>query len=852
MHLAARPAFVARGLEVESRRLERAGGFTEVTAPRGWTSARIEAWLDWADRLPDDDPSDEPLDRLLGGGPDRHARRLAAWGLKLGYFDSEDDAASFRRMLFDLFATGLAAPGPTLSFGVRAQALADDPVRSPPTAILAIEDPACTAAFRGEPDPKLAAVADAIARCEGDDAACADPATNQALARAALEARAAGASEADIAEAMALRRADFAPAAPHIALARRESLDAPDPAAALAGEIGWKTGALTLALSVEAAQALELARIAPRAALMALVDPDDLAAAVRLLVIALDIEVSAGFVADPADACRRRDHRPIALCLAGVGETLTRDGLAFGAAAGIARAAELHRRVQEAAHETSLELAARLGPYPAAESDRRRNSQLTCAIDDPDLDLKLGARGLGAAPWPGPKRLAETSDGEVFPVLDEAALAGLTLVGVDLDEARTWVLGAGVLDNAPGIDHAALLAKGFTDHEIAAAETAMAGAEGLRQAFAPAVIGTGFVGDVLGASPEAMADRCFDTLAFAGFSAEEIAVAEAYALGTGSLAAASFLADDEPFLAADEIALDARLAMVAAVQPFIDAPPVAILDLPFAADPDEAVRLQARAAAAGVQVLRIQRSGPPAGFTLDIPQPAEARPEAPPRDRIIERVVEVDRSRRRLPHRRKGYIQKSTVGGHKVYLHTGEYDNGELGEIFIDMHKEGAAFRSLMNNFAIAISIGLQYGVPLDEFVDAFVFTRFDPAGPVTGNDQVRSATSILDYVFRELGVSYLGRADLAETGGGELDSDNLGVGSGESEPQALARYISRGFSRGAPPDNLVFLPTAARPGPRAAEVCPACGDIALVRKGQALICETCGARQPREAESET
>jgi ribonucleoside-diphosphate reductase alpha chain len=117
----------------------------------------------------------------------------------------------------------------------------------------------------------------------------------------------------------------------------------------------------------------------------------------------------------------------------------------------------------------------------------------------------------------------------------------------------------------------------------------------------------------------------------------------------------------------------------------------------------------------------------------------------------------------RLPDRRKGYIQKAIVGGHKVYLHTGEYDDGELGEIFIDMHKEGAAFRSLMNNFAIAISIGLQYGVPLEEFVDAFVFTRFEPAGPVTGNDSVKNATSILDYIFRELGVSYLGRTDLAQ-----------------------------------------------------------------------------------------
>src|SRR5437868_9373021 len=144
-------------------------------------------------------------------------------------------------------------------------------------------------------------------------------------------------------------------------------------------------------------------------------------------------------------------------------------------------------------------------------------------------------------------------------------------------------------------------------------------------------------------------------------------------------------------------------------------------------------------------------------------------------ERIVERIVEreVARGRERLPQRRKGYTQKAIVGGHKVYLRTGEYEDGRVGEIFIDMHKEGAAFRSVMNNFAIAISIGLQYGVPLDEFVDAFVFTRFEPAGPVTGNEEIRSATSILDYVFRELGVSYQGRSDLANAG--DLNADGLG-----------------------------------------------------------------------------
>ena len=169
-------------------------------------------------------------------------------------------------------------------------------------------------------------------------------------------------------------------------------------------------------------------------------------------------------------------------------------------------------------------------------------------------------------------------------------------------------------------------------------------------------------------------------------------------------------------------------------------------------------------------------------------------------------------SRTRLPDRRKGYIQKATVGGHKVYLHTGEFDDGSLGEIFLDMHKEGAAFRSLMNNFAIAVSLGLQYGVPLEEYVDAFVFTRFEPAGDVTGNDQITRATSILDYIFRELAVSYLAREDLAELGDVTHDGLGRGIEDGIEKSQAqplpdeAAHLISRGYSRGQIPDNIVIL----------------------------------------------
>ncbi len=150
-------------------------------------------------------------------------------------------------------------------------------------------------------------------------------------------------------------------------------------------------------------------------------------------------------------------------------------------------------------------------------------------------------------------------------------------------------------------------------------------------------------------------------------------------------------------------------------------------------------------------------------------------------ERIVERV-ERQREREKLPNRRAGYTQKAIVGGHKVYLKTGEYKDGRLGEIFLDMHKEGAAFRSLMNNFAIAISLGLQYGVPLEEYVEAFTFTRFEPAGPVQGNDAIKNATSILDYVFRELAVSYLDRTDLAHVAPSDLAFDAMGKGEGEGK----------------------------------------------------------------------
>jgi ribonucleoside-diphosphate reductase alpha chain len=165
-------------------------------------------------------------------------------------------------------------------------------------------------------------------------------------------------------------------------------------------------------------------------------------------------------------------------------------------------------------------------------------------------------------------------------------------------------------------------------------------------------------------------------------------------------------------------------------------------------------------------------------------------------EKIVERVIErLYRDREKLPNRRKGYTQKAVIGGHKVYLRTGEFDDGRLGEIFIDMHKEGAAFRAMMNNFAIAISLGLQYGVPLEEYVEAFTFTKFEPAGMVQGNDAIKNATSILDYIFRELAVSYLQRHDLAHVDTSDFGNTALGKGISEGKAQPFSKGLTRGAS---------------------------------------------------------
>ena len=844
--------------EVELRTVETADELAGVLAPKGWPDARVEAWLDWADTVPGDFPEAFPKalaetdapDKVLAGGPDRYARRVAAWGSALELFNRQADALAFRDELYAALTLGLAAVGPARRPAAET-AIPDigaiEFTREAAEFAARVQAHALGDAAVSTLAARLRAVSEAVRRCEGDAGACADPARNLALARAANAARQAGASDPMIADAIALAAADDpavrvrdeARQAPSLFVtASRTAVAAADADAQLAARLGWRTSAVTMAFDPVDAELIASAGAAPLAAIDVLgfrgdelTDTENFKALIRVVATALAIEAAAG-----GGAVGR-------LTLAGVSDWLVAQGVAYASDEGRRGAAGVWRMAAEVVQATAAELAGCCTPAT------------TAIFDDAELELRLGGRPLGAQPWRGAVTVAETTDGEIVRVLSEAALMGLRTLRTDAGEARAEALGCGSLAEAPGVNHETLKAKGFTDHEIAAAEAALPFVSDLRVAFAPALMGEGFVCDVLGATAETLKEPGFDTLGLAGFSAEEIEAASAVAVGSGRLSGAVFA---EP----DDLCIAERLAMTAAVEPFIGAAGAVVLPLGFADAPADAVRLQAAAARAGVRALRLERAGPPADFALTIPALEEEAPRrrlepAPAvQERVVEKVVERARERRRLPHRRKGYIQKATVGGHKVYLHTGEYDDGELGEIFIDMHKEGAAFRSLMNNFAIAISIGLQYGVPLDEFVDAFVFTRFEPAGPVTGNDSVKSATSILDYIFRELGVSYLDRDDLANADPEEFNADGLGHGLADGvapedeQLQPASKFISKGFSRGAAPDNLVFLPFGGRKSEEAAhspkahgDVCSSCGDLAVVRQGALLVCQTCGAQ---------
>jgi ribonucleoside-diphosphate reductase alpha chain len=192
--------------------------------------------------------------------------------------------------------------------------------------------------------------------------------------------------------------------------------------------------------------------------------------------------------------------------------------------------------------------------------------------------------------------------------------------------------------------------------------------------------------------------------------------------------------------------------------------------------------------------------------------------------------TERGKKRNPLPAKRFGYTQKAKIGGHSIYLRTGQYLDGTLGEIFLDMHKEGAAFRSLLNSFAIAISIGLQYGVPLEEYVDAFTFTRFEPNGVVSGHDNIKMTTSVLDFIFRDLALAYLGRSDLVQVRPDDLIATSTMANGGP--------HHGSGNGNGTEADGEIQI---AKMKGYEGDPCPVCGNFTLVRSGTCMRCDTCG-----------
>lgn len=619
-------------------------------------------------------------------------------------------------------------------------------------------------------------------------------------------------------------------------------------------------------------------------------DVDGFEAAVRALTRALD-------AAHGAHGASPR--RPILLRLEGLAALLMRAGLAYDSGEGRALAAQVAALAHVAAIAESAALAELKGAYPDWSRTKRaeeaaikaardtvgahsgdiagraqslyrtlpakgalRTSLTVAFAADVASASRLGLAVTGLAPVSSVAAFGVREDGGFGRVLSDDARAGLARLGYDAEQIAALALhveGRRTLRGAPGVNLNRLADLGLTEPALEAIEEAARDAFNIRAAVHPLVIGPELCEELLKLPPDVAAGKRGDLLMTLGFSEAEISAAESFCMGAGDFTGATALSAEHASVFAPErtITPDARIAMAAAVSPYAST----ALELSLTiADIDRRATLQEAAQAAGVSLLSVRTEAPVITLTLSpLEEETEesrpvAAPPATPAAQVQEAPARVER--RRLPERRKGYIQKSVVGGHKVYLHTGEYDDGELGEIFIDLHKEGAAFRSLMNNFAISISIGLQYGVPLEEYVDAFLFTRFEPAGEVKGNETIRHATSILDYIFRELAVSYLGRGDLAQVD--PFDARGDGLSKRANDAESAARLISRGFARGASPDNLVMLrPRStvenirdrrdAKPAASAkpamtgyrAEPCAACGHFTVEQSGK---CAACGA----------
>ncbi|MFN7710202.1 MAG: vitamin B12-dependent ribonucleotide reductase [Holosporales bacterium] len=436
-----------------------------------------------------------------------------------------------------------------------------------------------------------------------------------------------------------------------------------------------------------------------------------------------------------------------------------------------------------------------------------RNAQTTVIAPTGTIALVMDCDTTGVEPDFAIVKFKKLVGGGYFKIINRMVPHALKTMGyseTQIKDIVDYAVGHGTLENAPGINFESLRTKGFTDDAIEAVKKALTSAFDVKFAFNRWTLGDEFCQKVLGFSEAQLSNPSFDILTALGFGAEEIEAANTYCCGAMTLEGAPHLQEEHlpVFDCATPcgrkgkrfLSSGSHIHMMAAVQPFISGSISKTINMPNTATIEECKDAYMLSWRLGLKCNALYRDGSKLSqplntsllseddgqeFMDEVVQSPQAQRATMIAERVVERVVErfLHRGDRlRLPTRRKGYTQKASVGGHTVYLRTGEYEDGRLGEIFLDMHKEGAAFRSLMNNFAMAISIGLQYGVPLEEFVDAFSFTRFEPSGLVTGNDAIKMATSILDYIFRELAISYLGRTDLAHVSPSDLMPDTVGA----------------------------------------------------------------------------
>lgn len=521
-----------------------------------------------------------------------------------------------------------------------------------------------------------------------------------------------------------------------------------------------------------------------------------------------------------------------------------------------------------------------------------RNAQVTAIAPTGTIGLLMDCDTTGIEPDFALVKFKKLAGGGYFKIINTSvppALRALGYAEAHIRDIIEYALGKGTLEGAPGISRQALLEKGIPEEALQKAEQALQNAISLESCFSPHIIGYDVL-ERLGISKEEADAPGFSLLSRLGYGPKEIESAELFACGTMGLEGAPHLseADLAVFDTATpsgkrgtrSISWQAHIAMMAAVQPFISGSISKTINMPNNVSIDDVKGAYTMAWRSMLKSIALYRDGSKLSQPLAALAPGSdliadsivalqssslETGDSAPKDTISASLKEVGPEpelpgmpfaprgvRRALPNRRKGYTQKAKIGGHSIFLRTGEYEDGTLGEIFLDMHKEGAAFRSILNSFAIAVSLGLQYGVPLEEYVDAFTFTRFEPNGMVSGHDYLKMATSVLDYIFRDLAISYLHRYDLGQVKPEDLiatstqsiankNTEAFESGRRQKAPKLEKSGPSRISAASVQQDQTITLMRAARQKGYEGDPCPVCGNLTLVRNGTCLKCDTCG-----------